>query len=502
MPNIKFKSLSLRFLYLATLALGSAAYAQTVTGSFTGDGNSTQAVTGLGFQPDVLLIIPSTGGASNGEIQTWIHSSTMTAGEVKYTLGGDVIAEAFHTGFISTLDADGFTVALKSNASGTLYYYVGFSKNDGSVDVGTFTGATSDQNIITGYQPGMVWLWANDETTTDYMRWTVSGRATGTYRFSHGNGGWGETTFNGFSPIGFTVHGSSTGGSGIANGGTYHYVSFQGAVTEVNPGWGSGPDKVITPFEPGFLMTRHSTTSGNNTYIKTAEMPDGDSFIPRHEVAETNALLDFEVDGYTVGSAGQLRDKHWYFATEKISALPVELTKLQAREIDGNTYINWITSSEINNDYFEILASNDGQNWETISIVNGAGNSTTELNYAENIGEDTHRFYKLKQIDFDGTINLSNVIYLKREENASAQLMLFPNPAEEQLNIVSEDLEESDYTVKVIAINGAIVKSEKSLGFSTGNVVSVDLQGLSKGVYTVMITNELGFQKAQRFIKK
>jgi len=93
-------------------------------------------------------------------------------------------------------------------------------------------------------------------------------------------------------------------------------------------------------------------------------------------------------------------------------------------------------------------------------------------------------------------------MYVKRDANPSAQLMLFPNPVENQLNIVSDDIESKDYSVKIIAINGSIVKSNNSLDFAEGNIVSVDLTGLAKGVYTVMISDELGFQSAQRFVKK
>jgi len=346
-------------------------HAQIITGTFTGDGNSTQSISGLGFQPGAILVIPSTGGNEGGDVQTWIHSSSMPSGEVKFTLGGNTVAETFKTDFISSLDADGFTVATKSNVNSTEYYFIAFNENDGSVDVGTFTGSTSNQNILTGYQPAMVWVWADDETTTDYMRFAIDGNSSATYRFSNGEAGWGERVFNGFSPIGFSVYGSSTGGAGIANGGTYHYLSFQGTIGTANPGFGQGPDKVTTAVEPGFIITRKSTVNGSNTYIKTAEMPDGESFIPRHEVAETNALLDFEVDGYTVGNTGQLRGSHYYFVSEKLSTLPVEFTKIDAKEIDGNTYVSWTTGAEINNDYFEVLASNDGINWEVVATVDG-----------------------------------------------------------------------------------------------------------------------------------
>ncbi len=501
MPKFNFKSRCQRFLILVLIALSSVINAQILTGSFTGDGASTQSISGLGVEPSAVLVLPSTGGSSNGEIQTWIASNTMAAGQAKYTIGGDAVANAFKSDFISSLDSDGFTVASKSNVSGTTYYYVVFSDDDGSVNSGTFTGSASAQNVLLGYEPGMVWVWSDNETSPDYVRWTVSGRPTGTYRFSHGDALYGETIFNGFSAIGFSVLASSAA-TGIANGGTYHYLAFQGAITEVEPGYGSGPDKITTGFEPGFVITRHSTTHGNNTYIRTAEMNSNESFIPRHETAATNALLDFESDGYTVGSTGQLRNKHWMFATEKLTALPVELTKFSGKEVDGETILYWTTASEINNNYFEVQTSNDGINWETITYVQGAGNSTIELNYSENLGEDPNRFYRLKQVDFDGSFEYSNVIYVKKVSVALPQLTVFPSPATNQINIVADELKDGQYDLKVYGINGAIVKSSLSLNFHEGNMVTLDVNKLAEGVYTVVVSDNYGYQTAQRFVKK
>lgn len=501
MPKNRFStSVYICSFFLFFLSLCNA---QTLTGKYTGDGNSTQSISGLGAQPDVLLVIPSTGGSTSGEIQTWLHSSTMGSDEVKFTNGGDPVANEFKTGYLSSIDSDGFTVDSKSNVLGTEYYYVAFSDNDGSITTGTFTGSTSTQNIATGYEPAMVWVWADNVSSPDYVKWTTSSRPSGTHRFSHGNGGWNEFIFNGFSPIGFTVYSSTSSGTGIVSGGTYHYVSFQGAIGTATPGWGSGPDKITTSVQPGFLMTRHNSINGNSTFIRTHEMPSGESYIPDHRAAQTNGILDFYVDGYDVGSTGHLRNQHSYFVTEYITTLPVEFVRFQGKEFEGDTYLNWTTGSEINNDYFEIQASYDGQNWEVLRVVNGAGNSVVKLDYVENLGKDSHTYYRLKQVDFNGSFDFSNVIYIsKNNTDGTINLKLFPNPVENQLNILSENSLETNYNAEVVAIDGSVVKSEKSINFANGNMVSIDFNDLAKGVYTIMVSDGDRLISAQRVIKK
>lgn len=101
--------------------------------------------------------------------------------------------------------------------------------------------------------------------------------------------------------------------------------------------------------------------------------------------------------------------------TEDISGefLPVELTLLYGICIDENTVeLRWQTASETNNDYFTILRSFDGINFEEIGIVMGAG-TTTEFHNYEYYDTDEKEgvvYYKLRQTDFDGNTTESKVI--------------------------------------------------------------------------------------------
>ena len=74
-------------------------------------------------------------------------------------------------------------------------------------------------------------------------------------------------------------------------------------------------------------------------------------------------------------------------------------------------HLHWQTATEINNHRFELEHSIDGKDFKSITTVPGAGFSSTPLNY-----EYTHRdpmpginYYRLKQIDFDGTISMSQI---------------------------------------------------------------------------------------------
>lgn len=95
-----------------------------------------------------------------------------------------------------------------------------------------------------------------------------------------------------------------------------------------------------------------------------------------------------------------------------VTALPVELTSFVAESTEVGVVLNWTTSSEINNDFFDIEKSTDGKNFISIGTVLGNGNSSDQIDYAfvDQEGGNQNTYYRLKQVDFDGAVNYSHVV--------------------------------------------------------------------------------------------
>ena len=97
-----------------------------------------------------------------------------------------------------------------------------------------------------------------------------------------------------------------------------------------------------------------------------------------------------------------------------INPLPIELISFEAYEImEGRNSIQWTTASQVNNWYFECEKSKDGVNWESIVRVEG-DNSMGEKTYALNDLATETLYYRLKQVDFDGTETLSKVVVVRK----------------------------------------------------------------------------------------
>jgi len=98
------------------------------------------------------------------------------------------------------------------------------------------------------------------------------------------------------------------------------------------------------------------------------------------------------------------------------TGLPIELFSFTGRQIKDYNLIEWVTASEINNDYFTLERSTDGESWERINYTPGAGNSNHNISYSyrDYTFENKINYYRLTQFDFDGkgkesfTISIDN----------------------------------------------------------------------------------------------
>jgi len=110
--------------------------------------------------------------------------------------------------------------------------------------------------------------------------------------------------------------------------------------------------------------------------------------------------------------------------------LPVEFKTLTTKNISNfKIVVDWSTASELNNDYFVVQHSTDGAEWEDLGTVKGAGTSKM-TNYYEFIDlspAPQYNYYRIKQVDFDGTTDYSKTLVEFVEPQAQS-ISLSPNP--------------------------------------------------------------------------
>lgn len=187
------------------------------------------------------------------------------------------------------------------------------------------------------------------------------------------------------------------------------------------------------------------------------------------------------------------------------TALPVSLTAFEAQLSYREVQLDWMTETESNSDYFIVEYANDqNTDFKVIAELDAAGNSTTPINYS--ILHDTpvygNNYYRLKQVNTDGTIWYSWVITQEYELGTGSVIEVYPNPNKGHFRIgLPTSTRDASVQLRIMDNKGSIVFSKKT-GLKTGrSSVPVDVSHLNTGVYYISMHDELsGKTHHERFV--
>jgi len=167
--------------------------------------------------------------------------------------------------------------------------------------------------------------------------------------------------------------------------------------------------------------------------------------------------------------------------------VPVELTSFSAYIIKETVQLSWTTSIETNNRGFEIQRSSGSRDYITIGFVRGNGTTTEQHNYLfrdKNLNQGSYS-YRLKQYDFDGSFQFSDVVDV--DFNIPVKFALeqnFPNPFNPTTIIKWQSPESGVQTLKIYDVLGNEVKTLIDEYRPAGVYeINFDASNLASGVY-------------------
>jgi len=174
--------------------------------------------------------------------------------------------------------------------------------------------------------------------------------------------------------------------------------------------------------------------------------------------------------------------------------LPVELISFIGVIEDNVTTLSWENASEINNDFFEVQHSVDGINFAGIGTVDGNGNTNEIIAYSYVHGSPALglNYYRLRQVDFDGTEEIHETIQLENNGGRSVAAMEaapYPNPSlADNLNvrILSGD-NLTPYHVKVVDLTGQIYVDVEFPGALTVDEKLTPNRRMVPGIYFMVV---------------
>ena len=178
---------------------------------------------------------------------------------------------------------------------------------------------------------------------------------------------------------------------------------------------------------------------------------------------------------------------------QRINPLPVELVSFKAALKNSQVVLQWATASEKDNDRFEIERSKDGKNFTKIGSVQGMGTSSLTNNYTftdKNPSAGTN-YYRLKQIDYDGTFEFSKVVAVSAKAIASElSTKAYPNPVTDILQVTISVPVAQNAVVGIYDLNGRkVIDKSQALEAGTNNF-KIPVQQLQTGLYLLKVVSE------------
>ncbi len=253
---------------------------------------------------------------------------------------------------------------------------------------------------------------------------------------------------------------------------------------EIEDEWDCGKVQVSTDNGNSWVTLSGQYTSAASG--KGTQTPSGSPIYDASQNTWVNEMIDLGAYStsqiklrFELKSDNSINKDGWYLDDIGIfsyAVVPVELTSFVGIAIANTVVLNWATATETNNNGFEIEKSQDGHSWKNIGFITGAG-TTSEIqnyNYIDNNPSNGINYYRLTQVDYDGSktiiapiqvnytgiasfnleqnypnpFNPSTTIKFQIPTNELVQIKLFDVLGNEVVTLVNEQMESGIYSIE------------------------------------------------------
>lgn len=174
--------------------------------------------------------------------------------------------------------------------------------------------------------------------------------------------------------------------------------------------------------------------------------------------------------------------------------LPIELVRFAGQCADGEIEIKWSTYTETNNDFFTVERSNNGQDFEVVDVIEGAGNSNQPLSYSviDQLPYGGTSYYRLKNTDFSEKSEYSDIIAVSCGTDGND--FNFVNAYDvDQTEIVVEftGAENEKFNIMLYDAAGRRALDFQGAAVEGMNKVKLPSGDLARGIYIINLSNDI-----------
>ena len=187
-----------------------------------------------------------------------------------------------------------------------------------------------------------------------------------------------------------------------------------------------------------------------------------------------------------------------YGDTVNISTLPVSLISFTTQKQNNSSLLQWQTSNEINNNYFDIERSLNSKIFSSIGTKQGLHNDgINNYSFIDKAPLKGINYYRLKQVDKDGKYTYSGIASVEFLNDGSG-FAVAPNPADNIINVI---IPSSNSISEIIIYN--IVGKKLLHEQIAANITSkqINISQISSSVYNVVLIQN-GKREMMKLVKK
>lgn len=170
-------------------------------------------------------------------------------------------------------------------------------------------------------------------------------------------------------------------------------------------------------------------------------------------------------------------------------ALPIQLSYFTAQLVSGKTQIDWSTSFELNNDHYIVEKSVDARVFSSIGTVAAKGNTntTTTYNFIDVNPFDGVTYYRLKQVNKDGSFTYSKIVAVTKSGFNNALVNVYPNPTIGPVEVRFTSSNAMKAIVQVTDVKGYVVMSKEITTVKGLNSLGINMAQLAQGTYYLRV---------------
>lgn len=263
----------------------------------------------------------------------------------------------------------------------------------------------------------------------------------------------------------------------------------------VNNTWHIGHE-TTTPVSATLKMSWSSSRESSLFARTNSYLDHYSSDVNKWDGVTAKSTFLASLDGtYSVQRTGVTKFSPFAVASNAVAPLPVVLVSFEAKRVGAAVACAWATASEQSNSHFTVERSLDGVSFQELGTVAGHGSSTTAHTYGFTDGQPVAglAYYRLKQVDVDGTATYSPVVTVPSSPTATAAaITAVPNPSTGQFTLLTSFGAATQLQGGVVDMLGKKVWTINERVSAEAASLPIDLSAQPAGVYLVQLQGPAG----------